>query len=76
MRVRNPRRAAGAPGVDVSPFAETRCSPMDMLALRLFPLLVVALALGAVAYKVLILKVIVSEGFTACSTGRGASCAC
>ncbi|PTL78706.1 slipin family protein [Vitiosangium sp. GDMCC 1.1324] len=37
---------------------------MDALALRLFPLMVMALALGVVAYKVLVLKVIVPEGFT------------
>lgn len=38
---------------------------MDMSTLRFFPLVVVALALGWVASKVLILKVVVPEGFTA-----------
>lgn len=36
-----------------------------MSALRFFPLMVVALALGWVAYKALIRKVVVPEGFTA-----------
>jgi len=67
MRVKNPRRAAGAPGVGV--FRERGAFPMELS--QFFPLVVLVLILGALAYTLLVRQEIVPEGFATLLYRRG-----